>query len=398
MTQAMRLKSFRVFFIYIPALFLDFALSSVLTNSAFYTSYLKLSSTFLGMLMAIATLFFSVLAIPFGRLSDKIDRRKMLFAACILLSVVSMFLPFCKNRTYLILTFPGIGISMALFWPAYEAWLAEREGEGKLLQRVMFFNLFWSIGVTLGPAVSGYLYEDTNPTKPFYLAAAIGCLTIVSISINRSETSPDNHESIADKTEILFPSTKVRQGFLNISRCANFASWFSLGVLRRLAPKLTKEMGIRTTTFGNLMLALGGIQTLTFIILGTNYSRRWQYQLSPLLLVQGLAILCFIGIWKINNIIFWLFAFAVIGISVAFTYFCSLYYGLDKTLDKGNKSGWHEAVLGFGSLLGPLLGGIAADSKLGPLSPYPICATVILLAIVLQVSIAIKNRLTSDVL
>ena len=38
----------------------------------------------------------------------------------------------------------------------------------------MLFNLFWSIGITLGPAFSSYLYGDANPFKPFYLAGANG--------------------------------------------------------------------------------------------------------------------------------------------------------------------------------------------------------------------------------
>ena len=61
--------------VYLPVLLLDLAYSSILTNTSFYTSYLGLSSTFLGVLMAVTTAFFVVLAIPFGRLSDRIERR-----------------------------------------------------------------------------------------------------------------------------------------------------------------------------------------------------------------------------------------------------------------------------------------------------------------------------------
>ena len=157
-------------------------------------------------------------------------------------------------------------------------------------------------------------------------------------------------------------------------------------------------MGIFPATFGNMMLALGGMQTITFLFLGTAFSTRWHYRIGPLVLMQALAILCFIGTWWIGNIVFWVFAFAVIGVSVAFTYFGSLYYGLHMHSDKGNKSGWHEAVLGLGSLLGPLLGGIAADSRFGIKSPYLLCAGVIFLGIVVEIFILSKNRLVEDVL
>ena len=108
-----------------------------------------------------------------------------------------------------------------------------------------------------------------------------------------------------------------------------------------------------TATFGNLMLTLGGIQTLSFLVLGTGYSTRWHYRFAPMFIVQLLTILSFLGIWSIQNTPLWTFMFGLIGVSAAFTYFSSLYYGLDRHADKGNKSGWHEGVLGLGILLGP---------------------------------------------
>ena len=392
----------QLFTIYLPVLLIDFAFTSILTNTSFYTSYLGLSSTFLGVLMAVTTAFFAVLAIPFGRLSDRIDRRYLLYAACLVLGVVSIGLPRCQNSMHLMLIFPGIGISMALFWPAYEAWLAEREGEGQLIHRVMLFNLFWSIGVTLGPAFSSYLYGDANPFRPFYLAGVLCLLTLGTIIANSLRTSdvPQTDSSSEITTappETLYPPQPVRTMHLNLARCANFTSWFLLGVLRRLAPKLTKEMGMLPSTFGNLMLTLGGMQTLAFVVLGTGYSTRWHYRFGPVLIVQLLAVISFLGIWKIQHTLLWVFAFGIIGVSAAFTYFNSLYYGLDRHVDKGNKSGWHEAILGLGILLGPLLGGISADSLWGTQSPYLLCAAAVVITILVEIFIVSKNtRFSGD--
>ena len=388
-------KTFRLFTVYLPVLLIDLAFSGIITNTSFYTSYLDLSSTFLGVLKAVMTAFFVVLAIPFGRLSDRIERRSGLYAACLVLGAVSIGLPYCRNSIHLMLIFPGIGISMALFWPAYEAWLAEREGEGKLIQRVMLFNIFWSIGVTLGPAFSSYLYGDTNPFTSFYLAAIFSLLTLGTIVLNNLQAPGTAETQPSEPPEVLYPPLPVRTTYLNLARCANFASWFVLGVLRRLAPKLTKEMGMLPSTFGNLMLTLGGIQTLAFLVLGTGYSTRWHYRFAPVFIVQLLAILSFLGIWSIQNTLLWTFMFGLIGVSAAFTYFSSLYYGLDRHADKGNKSGWHEGILGLGILLGPLLGGILADSQFGTQSPYLLCAVAIAIAILIEVYILSKSTLST---
>ena len=389
------LKLSQLFTVYFPVLLVDFAFSSVLTNTSFYTSYLGLSSTFLGVLMAVTTGFFAVLAIPFGRLSDRIDRRYVLYAACLVLGTACLGLPHCRNSLHLLLIFPSIGVSMALFWPAYEAWLAERESEGQLIDRVMLFNLFWSIGVTLGPAFSSYLYGDANPFRPFYLAGILILLTLVTIYASSFQKFDSTKAHLSDAPETRYPPPFIRTTYLNLARCANFVSWFFLGVLRRLAPKLTLEMGMPPTTFGNLMLILGGTQTLAFILLGTGYSTRWHYRFAPILIVQLLAVLSFLGIWQIQQTLLWAFAFGVIGVSVAFTYFSSLYYGLDRQVDKGNKSGWHEAILGVGILLGPLFGGILADSQFGTQSPYLLCGIAVAIAILIEVFILIKSSQAS---
>lgn len=390
----MRLKPIQLITVYLPVLLLDFAISSILTNTSFYTSHLGLSSTFLGVLMAVTNGVFALLAIPCGRLSDRIERRYILYVACLMLGVASVGLAFCRNQGHLLSVFPGIGIGMALFWPTYEAWFAEQEGEGELIQRVMLFNLFWSIGTTLGPAFSSYLYGDINPFRPFYLGGGACILTLLAIYASRfAKVDPSVHtdDLESEPLEVLYPPPPVRTMYLHLARCANFVSWFALGVLRRLAPKLMLEMGIRPAVYGNLMLILGGVQTLAFLVLGTGYSTRWHYSFVPLIVVQLLAILSFLGIGLTQHMILWAFAFAVIGVSVAFTYFSSLYYGLDRHVDKGNKSGWHEAVLGVGIMLGPFLGGISADSVLGVQSPYILCAVALVIAILVEILILFKN-------
>ena len=83
-------KMCQLFTVYLPVLLIDLAFSGIITNTSFYTSYLGLSSTFLGVLKAVMTAFFVVLAIPFGRLSDRIERRYVLYAACLVLGAVSI--------------------------------------------------------------------------------------------------------------------------------------------------------------------------------------------------------------------------------------------------------------------------------------------------------------------
>ena len=63
---------------YFPALLMDFCLGIVITNTAYFSTSLSLSATFIGVLMSFSTLLFTLFAIPFGKLSDRIGRSRLL--------------------------------------------------------------------------------------------------------------------------------------------------------------------------------------------------------------------------------------------------------------------------------------------------------------------------------
>jgi len=366
---------------YVPALLMDISLTCTYTSIAFHAKYLGISSTILGAIIASGWAFFVFLSIPFGRISDRVGRTRMLYAACILVGLVELLIPFFyQGAIFIALMIPIIGTSQALFWPIYEAWLAERVGGGNLIQRIRMFNIFWTVGVTFGPFIAGNIYE-MNYTLPFYIAATTSMINfIIIISQPKTHIKSEDDASVDETVSI---SKETRRMYLYIAWIANFSSWFTLGILRNLSPKLMLEIGIRERTFGNLMLVNGISQLLMFLFLGTPYPRRWHYKLSPLLAFQFVGVTAFLGIWAITNIPLWILAFFAIGTTSGMTYFSSIYYSLHGHIDKGAKSGLHEAILGSGALLGPFLGGVLAD-LLGPKSPYLLCAVVIVISMIVQ--------------
>jgi len=375
---------------YFPALLMDISLTCAYTSIAFHAKYMGMSSTVLGAIIASGTAFFVFLSVPFGRLSDRIGRTRMLYSACILVGSINLLIPFFyQDAISLALMVPIIGTSQALFWPIYEAWLAERVGGGGLIQRIRMFNLFWTIGITLGPFTAGNIYE-INPILPFYITVAASVINLIII-ISTSKIHSKN-EDVLLVDEKVSVSPEVRKMYLHIAWIANFASWFTLGILRNIAPKLMLQMGIRERTFGNLMLINGISQLLMFIFLGTSYTRKWHYKLFPLLAFQFVGLIAFLIIWAFTNIPLWILAFAAIGTTSGMTYFSSIYYSLHGHADKGNKSGLHESILGCGALLGPFLGGVLAD-LFGLKSPYLLCSVVIIVSMVIQVSIDIRQKI-----
>lgn len=418
-----RSLKFHVLIIYLPLLLMDFAANMIFTNTSFYISSLRLSSTFLGILMAVMLVAFIVSSVPFGRLSDRIERRYLLYAGCLVMTGTSIGLAYCQNRFQLMLVFPCVGISIAMFWPVYEAWLADRESAGSLIKRIMFFNIAWCMGTTLGPTLVGYLYTELDQAVLFFFSGGLSLLafaTIAWVSTQKQEV-PDTEPPEIAQEFYGFRSQRFAEMHLKVARYANFTSYFALNTLRRLVPKLLKELGMPLSRFGNLMLVLGGAQILTFLYLGREESQRWHYRFKPMVVVQGLAILCFLVLWRVHSTPLWIVGLVGIGIFGSFAYFTSLYYGLDTwSVEKGNNSGWHEAVGAAGMLGGPLIGGILSDAQRGFqvenwdvlvryrggglflneqadfLSPYLLCAAVIVIAVVIEASIVSKGTLSPE--
>ena len=76
--------------------------------------------------------------------------------------------------------------------------------------------------------------------------------------------------------------------------------------------------------------------------------------------------------------------FAMAGICAGMTYVCSLFYSLHgRDRDRGKTTGLHEAVLGSGAFMGPLLGGLSAQF-INLRAPFAVAACVFAVACVLQ--------------
>ncbi len=386
---------------YFPALVMDFCLGTIMTNTAFFSTSLSLTASFIGTLGAISTLLFSIFAIPFGRLSDRVGRPILLGAGCLLVMAVSLALPQCRNSFHLLTIYPWLGVSQALFWPTYEAWLAERQGEETLIQRLCLFNLFWCSGITLGPLLSSYVQKTPSPNFPFYLVGGLSVLNWWMISYRpkfSQQNLLDTDQQITNS--VLQRPIYINRSFLYMSRIANFGSWFTLRILQLITPKLaTEQMNILPSQYAKLIAALGIMQLLTYIWYGSKKSIVFHYRLLPLWGPQIAVVIGMFIMGKSYQFSIWFIVFGLLGVSVATTYFSSMYYGLvdgpqikDKDGNKGEQTGWHEAILGSGALLGPLCGGWLADQTHNPHSPYQLCSGLIFGLLILQLWIWLTMR------
>ncbi len=363
---------------YIVAFLADLALGVVLLSLPLLLIYkFDATSLVLGLLGALGAFVYSAGVITVGRLSDRFNRKNIIIFGCLLFIAAYSTLPFLRRIGQIFFLYIFGSISMAMFWPTIQSWLSQGLDKKKLVGALRNFNICWSGGLALGFLLAGVMFSF-NPKAPFLFGVLL--IAIVVLLLIRQPVTSETRDAPAQKvfleTEKDRPESAKR--FLYIAWCANFVSWYVLGIVRNLFPKLSTELGFSSGATGAFVFMMILAQTVMFFILGR--TQKWHYRLLPIILFQALAVMSLLVLAFYSGTAYFMAAMVFLGLSGGMTYFSSIFYSLYGFIDKGRKSGIHEAFIGIGAFFGPLVGGLAA-SGFGIRAPYVTAALLLLIAI-----------------
>ena len=362
-------------FLYLASFILDGCFA--LTGLCVPLLAMRLGATYddLGALGAVGAFIYSLSCLASGRLSDRMGYRRSLTAASLMVVIVFSCYPFVTRVAHIFILSGVTGLVISNFWPPLQAWLGKGKDRRSLLRALGGFNVAWSLGFLIGPALGGQIYE-VNPNQVFFLGAGlVAVLFLALLFLNVRESQP---AETAAETVHSFPTSRL---FLPVAWVANFATFFSIGTVRSLFPKLATDLGIQPGTLGHLMSLIGLAQLAAFFLISR--TDRWQFRLSPLVMTQLLAIAgLFAFVFGATPGVFVLGLLSQ-GALAGVTFTASIFYSLYAEGAGGRRTGFHESIVGSGFLIGPLAGGFAAE-YLGPRSPYLLAAMAILCAIVFQ--------------
>jgi MFS family permease len=166
---------------------------------------------------------------------------------------------------------------------------------------------------------------------------------------------------------------------------------FGLGAtLNNHYPRLIQEFDWSPRIFG---LFLGGIflmQSLTFVIMRL-HPHWWRFQRSRLYGAQALMILAVVAL-PFADLPRVLVSAAVFGFGLGICYYSSIYYSLHTRSGRGRNAGFHESLVGLGSMLIPFLGGWAARATGLLAAPYMIAGVMVGIALLLQELVFQRGR------
>jgi MFS family permease len=302
-----------------------------------------------------------------GSLSDRFGRRTLAYAGSFCCLIVWSVLPLLPSWRWVLPTMLFAGAALSLYWPSMQAWLAELSvgRPGGLRRAIGFFNISWCLGLMLGPVLAG-LFWPLDFRLGFWAPA--GLMVGLAAILYRIPVSGAVHGECPEPAAGMDPGGHPEDTarpedtllFMRFAWIGNFSSWFASGALLALFPKLGNQLGFDPQTIGFTVAAFRlGQVGMVFLAM---HCGLWQYRLWPLLVVELTAMLTFFlgGIahspWAFGVI------FAIGGCAAGLTYASSLFYSLaGREGGRGRKTGFHEAILGSGAFLGPLVGGLAAQ-------------------------------------
>ncbi len=336
----------------------------------------------LGAIGATGSLAYSLGCFFNGPLADRIGYRRMMTLCSLGTALVFCAYLAVGQLWHLFVIAGANGLLNSGFWPPLQAWLGRGKGRRPLLQAVGRFNVAWSLGFLVGPALAGTLYPQ-GVAYVFGVGAALAALLPLGLLLVRlREPAP---EEIQAETATL----AAARLFLPIAWVANFSTFFANGTIRALFPKFATDLGMTPGLLGWLIALIGLTQTTAFLLISR--TDRWQFRLGPLAGIQLLAAagLCLLTFGQSPAT----FALGLLiqGILVAATFTASIFYSLHSESPGGRRTGIHEGIVGSGFLVGPLAGGLLAE-HIGPRAPYLLASAVILAAVLLQVFMLRRGR------
>ena len=307
----------------------------------------------LGALQGITYIVFSVIG---GRLSEKWGYDRLYSCVLVLAALalgILLLLP-TVQMTFVVMAIYTMAVAGT--WPALEAAIVHVAGRFSTAQRMAFYNVVWSIAGTAGIFLSGALFH-WRAWSVIALPLLGHLLQLACIAFWRSrrkQEAASSAEISADEPPASSCNGRRSPRFLKVAWLGNMLGYLVVSSVSALAPHIGQQVGLDSGASIWLVCTMFFARGLTFAFLGAweGWHYRWSLLIGSILLIPaGLAVVFFN-----HAVLVVLLTFIAMGWMLGLVYSSSLFYSMDIGTNKGENGGNHEAILGGGLFLGPLVG------------------------------------------
>lgn len=333
-----------------------------------------------------------VMALLASPISNRLGRRVTLTTFFLLMAASAAAAVFVNSPGVIAgLLLAYVGMS-AVCWPVLESLVCTGRDAAQLSRRVGQYNLVWSGASPLIIAVSGTVVVRF-PVGVFLLPVVFQIAGALLVAFRNDLENPTHAVGTAAAASVPpHPALlRKRTEALWLSRIALPSTYVVVYSLMAMMPSLPvmQRLGMaEQTVLGSVWLVA---RWVAFLLLGATVW--WHTRPRVMLLAAAAMLVAFVGTTiapstllgpgakgaDIASMVGWQIA---LGLSMGLIYTASLYFGMVLSESSTKHGGYHEALIGLGSVLGPGVG-VAAQT----LYPGNVNAGIVAVAGVVTLSV-----------
>jgi predicted MFS family arabinose efflux permease len=250
-----------------------------------------------------------------------------------------------------------VNIGMCFIWPVLEALVSEGEAPAHVPHAVGIYNITWAVTNALAFFIGGTLIEKFGYRSIFYvpLAFILAQLAIVFWAQRIHSRIPKGKIEInLSSPAVGHPSPQKAKLFQRLAWLANPFAYIAINTLIAVLPGIAAKFSLSTGLAGFVCSLWCFARVGAFILLWRWTA--WHYRFRWLAGAFSVLIVSFAVILIVPNFAVLLGAQLFFGIAIGLIYYSSLFYAMDASETKSAHGGIHEAAIGAGNCVGPLVG------------------------------------------
>lgn len=311
-----------------------------------------LSGVETGMILASASLATLVVALPIGRLADRLGAREVTIASAFLFTLATCGQGFAADFWTLLAARAAFGVAFGALWGAGAAWLADSLAQERRAGALSATATVTGLGFTIGPVFAGVLADRFDTGTPFLVAAVLAALVTwalvvaaPSATVKPPQRGLGEMLSAARRDELILAAIAI---IVLIGLVG--------GGVNLLVPLRLGDNGVSAGAIGLLFSTASLVYTVVSAVVARLGDRSVRLRVGGVAaLLTGLTI----GIVLASTSTLAAVAFILLR--------APFWSTMDTIIFPLAAAGAHRSSLGRGSVLGLVMLGWAAASSLGPL-------------------------------